>query len=115
MWRWSARLWNSTTRESRNRTEKCLTFRRPGRGVFCSAWLELSLSRREGVKMVETTRFAIFRFQAGRETPFFRLIMEDGESSDDSVAGRQALSPPAIQANGSWPPDSSGLLQCLKD
>jgi hypothetical protein len=65
--------------------------------------------------MVETTRFAIFRSQAGRETPFFRLMMEDGESSDDSVAGRQALSPPAIQANGSRPPDSSGLLQCVKD
>jgi len=43
--------------------------------------------------MVETTRFAIFRSQAGRETPFIRLIMEDGESSDDSVAGRQALPP----------------------
>jgi len=43
--------------------------------------------------MVETTRFAIFRSQAGRETPSFRLRREDG----------------------SWPPDSSGLLQCGKD
>jgi hypothetical protein len=45
--------------------------------------------------------------------PFFRLEMEDGESSDDSVAGRAFLA--TVLANGFWPPDSLGLLQCEID
>src|SRR2546425_10304871 len=100
MWSWSAGPWNSTTRESRNTTEKCLTFRQPGRGVFCSAWLELSLSRRDRVKMFEPTLFSIsnspFSILRQEKAVFSCLRMENGElemenSFGDVISGRRLV------------------------